>query len=113
MAVRSETHNAVRWLIIMRAGVTTLLLVSVGGVSLWGSLPFGFRLFAWVAAASYAMSLVSWIAAYWLGGSRWFAELQIYVDILLETALIYVTGGAFHPLPVLFPFFIPATHHLG
>jgi two-component system, NtrC family, sensor histidine kinase PilS len=109
MAQRTETHNAVRWLIIMRAGVTTLLLVSVGGVHLWGSLPFGFRLFAAVVSASYAVSLLSWGAAYWLGGSTRFAETQIYVDILLETFLIYVTGGTFSLFAFIYLFSILAT----
>jgi two-component system sensor histidine kinase PilS (NtrC family) len=109
MAQRTETENAVRWLIIMRAGVTTLLLVSVGGVYLWGSLPFGFRLFAGVIAASYGVSLLSWLAAYRLGGSVRFAEVQIYVDILLETLLIYVTGGTFSLFAFIYLFSILAT----
>jgi two-component system sensor histidine kinase PilS (NtrC family) len=109
MAQRTETENAVRWLIIMRAGVTTLLLVSVGGVYLWGSLPFGFRMFAAVVAASYGVSLLSWIAAYRLGGSIRFAEAQIYLDILLETLLIYVTGGTFSLFAFIYLFSILAT----
>ncbi len=109
MAPRTETQNAVRWLIIMRAGVTTLLLVSVGGVHLWGYLPFGFKFFAAVAAASYGLSAVSWIAARWLGGSLRFAEVQIYFDILLETALIYVTGGTFSLFAFIYLFSIMAT----
>jgi two-component system sensor histidine kinase PilS (NtrC family) len=109
MAQRTETENAVRWLIIMRAGVTTLLLVSVGGVYLWGSLPFGFRLFAGVAAASYGVSLFSWLAAYRLGSSTRFAEAQIYLDILLETLLIYVTGGTFSLFAFIYLFSILAT----
>jgi two-component system, NtrC family, sensor histidine kinase PilS len=109
MAPRTETYNAVRWLIIMRAGVTTLLLVSVGGVYLWGYLPFGFKPFAAVVAASYALSAVSWIGARWLGGSFRFAEIQIYLDILLETALIYATGGTFSLFAFIYLFSIMAT----
>ncbi len=109
MAPRTETDNAVRWLIIMRAGVTTLLLVSAGGVYIWGYLPFGFKPFAAVVAASYGLSAVSWIAARWLGGSLRFAEIQIYLDILLETALIYVTGGIFSLFAFIYLFSIMAT----
>jgi two-component system sensor histidine kinase PilS (NtrC family) len=109
MAPRAENLNAVRWLIIMRAGVTTLLLVSVGGVYLWGSLPFGFGLFAVVVAASYGLSVVSWVAARWLGGSLRFVEAQIYLDVLLETALIYVTGGTFSLFAFIYLFSILAT----
>jgi two-component system sensor histidine kinase PilS (NtrC family) len=109
MAPRTETHNAVRWLILMRAGVTTLLLVSVGGVYIWGYLPFGFRPFAAVIAAGYTLSAATWIAARWLGGSLRFAEVQIYLDILLETALIYVTGGPFSLFAFIYLFSIMAS----
>jgi two-component system, NtrC family, sensor histidine kinase PilS len=109
MAPRTETYNAVRWLIIMRAGVTTLLLVSVGGVYIWGYLPFGFKPFAAVVGASYALSAVSWFTTRWLGGSLRFAEVQIYLDILLETALIYVTGGTFSLFAFIYLFSIMAT----
>ncbi len=109
MPQRTETQNAVRWLIIMRAGLTTLLLVSVGGVRLWGNLPFGFGPFAAVVAASYGLSLISWILSRWLGASARFAEVQIYLDILLETLLIYVTGGTFSLFAFIYLFSILAT----
>ncbi|HEV8310573.1 MAG TPA: ATP-binding protein [Methylomirabilota bacterium] len=109
MAQRSETQNAVRWLIIMRAGVTTLLFVSVAGVYLWGYLAFPFGPFAAVVGASCALSVVSWILARWIGGSTRFAEIQIYLDILLETALIYVTGGTFSLFTFIYLFSILAT----
>jgi two-component system, NtrC family, sensor histidine kinase PilS len=105
----TETQNAVRWLIIMRAGVTTLLVVSVGGVHLWGNLPFGFGPFASVVAASYGLSLISWVLSRWLGASVRFAEVQVYLDVLLETALIYVTGGTFSLFAFIYLFSILAT----
>lgn len=109
MPQRTESQNAVRWLIIMRAGVTTLLLVSVGGVALWGYLPFGFRPFAAVIGASYGLSVASWVLARWFGASLRFAEVQIYLDILLETGLIYVTGGTFSLFAFIYLFSILAT----
>lgn len=109
MAQQAESHNAVRWLIVMRAGVTTLLLVSVGGVSLWGRLVFPFRQFAWVVAASYVLALVSWGYLRWRGASPGFAKLQIYLDVLLETALIYATGGTFSPFAFIYLFSILAS----
>lgn len=109
MAQHTETLNAVRWLIIMRAGVTSLLLAAVGGVYLWGYLAFPFRPFAAVIAASYGLSLLWWVLARWFGNSSRFAEVQIYVDILLETALIHVTGGAFSLFAFIYLFSILAT----
>lgn len=109
MPQRIETQNAVRWLMIMRAGVTTLLILSVGGVHLWGGqLPFPFRLFGGVIGASYALSLVWLVLARWFGASIRFAEIQIYADILLETALVYVTGGTFSPFAFIYLFSILA-----
>lgn len=109
MAQHPETRNAVRWLILMRAGVTTLLSASVGGVYLWGYLGFPFEPFATVVAASYGLAIVSWLSVRWFGDFRWFAEIQIYLDILLETALIYVTGGAFSLFAFIYLFSILAT----
>lgn len=109
MAQPTETQNAVRWLIIMRAGVTTLLLVTVGGVYLWGRLAFPFQQFAAVVAASYVLSAVSWAYLGWLGSSTGFAKLQIYLDVLLETALIYATGGTFSPFAFIYLFSILAS----
>jgi two-component system sensor histidine kinase PilS (NtrC family) len=105
MGSHSETQMAVRWLILMRAAVATLLLVSVGGVYLWGSLAFPVGPFLAVVFAAYALSLASWP----LGASRRFAEVQIYLDVLLETALIYVTGGASSFFPFIYLFSILAT----
>lgn len=95
MARLSEAQNAVRWLIIMRAGVTTLLLVSVGGVYLWGHLPFPILPFLAVTGASYLLTVPYWWLTPRVRNPVRLAEVQIYLDVLLETALIYVTGGIF------------------
>jgi two-component system sensor histidine kinase PilS (NtrC family) len=95
MIQHADMSGAVRWLIVMRAVVTTILLVAVGGVYLWGSLAFPFGPFLAVVAGSYALSLVSAALVRRLGPFPWFAEVQIYLDVLLETGLIYVTGGPY------------------
>ncbi|MBI2878305.1 MAG: hypothetical protein HYY19_01105, partial [Candidatus Rokubacteria bacterium] len=95
MARLSEAQNAVRWLIIMRAGVTTLLLVSVGGVYLWGHLPFPILPFLGVTGASYLLTGPYWWLTPRVRNPVRLAEVQIYLDVLLETVLIYVTGGIF------------------
>lgn len=106
---QSDPYSAVRWLIVMRAAVTTILLVAVGGVYLWGSLAFPFGPFLVVVVASYGLSLVSHGLVRRLGASPGFAEVQIYLDVLLETALIYVTGGAFSLFVFLYLLSILAT----
>jgi two-component system sensor histidine kinase PilS (NtrC family) len=93
----------------MRAVVTTILLFSVGGVHLWGSLAFPLGPFLAVVGASYALSLASYGLVRRLGPSPRFAEVQIYLDVLLETGLIYVTGGAFSLFVFLYLLSILAT----
>lgn len=109
MARSTEARNAVRWLSIMRAGVTSLLVVSVGGVYLWGHLAFPIGPFAAVVAASYLLSLGWWLLSRRFGDSVRFTEAQIYVDVLLETALVYVTGGPFSLFAFIYLFSILAT----
>ncbi len=109
MTQPTETQSAVRRLIVMRAIVTTLLVMSVGGVYLWGSLAFPVGPFAAVIAASYGLSALWSALARWLGASTRFAEVQIYFDVVLETALIYVTGGAFSLFAFIYLFSILAT----
>lgn len=91
----AEAQNAVRWLIIMRAGVTTLLLISVSGVYLWGNLPFPIVHFLTVIAVSYLLNALYWALTPRVRNPIRLAEVQIYLDILLETALVYVTGGPY------------------
>jgi len=93
----------------MRTAVTTILLVAVGGVHLWGSLAFPFGPFLAVVAVSYALSGVSAALVRPFGASPRFAEVQIYLDVLLETGLIYVTGGAFSLFVFLYLLSILAT----
>jgi two-component system sensor histidine kinase PilS (NtrC family) len=107
--LQTETRRAVRGLILTRAAVATLLLVSVGGVYLWGSLGFPLRPFLAVVLAAYGVSAGSWALIRWFGASRRFAEVQIYLDVLLETALIYATGGALSFFPFIYLFSILAT----
>jgi two-component system sensor histidine kinase PilS (NtrC family) len=107
--LQTETRKAVRGLILTRAAVATLLLASVGGVYFWGSLGFPFRPFLAVVLAAYGVSAASWALIRWLGASRRFAEVQIYLDVLLETALIYATGGALSFFPFIYLFSILAT----
>jgi two-component system sensor histidine kinase PilS (NtrC family) len=104
-----ETRRAVRGLILTRAAVATLLLVSVGGVYAWGSLGFPVGPFLAVVGAAYGVSAGSWALVGWLGASRRFAEVQIYLDVLLETALIYATGAAHSFFPFIYLFSILAT----
>ena len=106
---QTETRKAVRGLILTRAAVATLLLVSVGGVYRWGSLGFPVGPFLAVMLCAYGVSAGSWALMGWLGASRRFAEVQIYLDVLLETALIYGTGGAFSFFPFIYLFSILAT----
>lgn len=109
MAHLSEAQNAVRWLIIMRVGVTTLLLVPVGGVYLWGHLPFPVLPFLGVVATSYLLTGPYWALTTRVRNPLRLAEVQIYLDVLLETALVYVTGGPYSVFAFIYLFSVLAT----
>lgn len=85
-----------RWFLVIRVMVISLFL---GGAILfqlkandgqqWGVLRY---LYLFVAI-SYLQTLVSLISVKRIGPTRWLAQAQIVWDLLLATALIYVTGG--------------------
>lgn len=78
-----------------RVLVGTLLLVLVLLASNSWGVPFPLAPFLGVVGAAYLVSFVSYA---WLRRgvvSRAFARVQVGVDLLLETALVHVTGGPF------------------
>jgi two-component system, NtrC family, sensor histidine kinase PilS len=98
----SEAYGAVRGLILVRAGVTTLLAGSVSGAYVAGRLPFPLPPVLTLVAATYLLT------AFYLGllarirHPARFAELQIYGDLVLETLLVYLTGGPYSVFPFIY-----------
>lgn len=96
---RSEILRIVTYLMLVRAGLATVLMLSVvilaltvGSVETLSS-PFGRFVFAllattYLASLAYAMSLRR------IQDPVRFADIQIGVDLLLVTLLVHATGGA-------------------
>jgi two-component system sensor histidine kinase PilS (NtrC family) len=102
MALLSEAQRAVRAFAVMRAAVTTLLAGIVAMVSLWAPLPFSLWPFVAVMIVSYLLSLLCWILTPHARRPERLAEGQIYADVVLETVLIYVTGGPYSAFPFMY-----------
>ena len=102
MGTSSEAHRAVRGLVLTRAGFTTLLVMALSVAYLTGRLPFSLPPVLTLAAATYLLTGV-YLAL--LSGGRspqWLGEAQIYVDLVLETILIYLTGGPHSVFPFVY-----------
>jgi two-component system sensor histidine kinase PilS (NtrC family) len=102
MGSLTEAQHTVRWLTATRAAVTTLLVGSVGAAFLWGSLPFPFAPFLVVVGVSYVLTGVYWALIPRVRTPARLAEVQIYVDLGLETLLIYLTGGPYSVFPFIY-----------
>ena len=87
-------RSAVRRLLAGRVVVATFLLVAVASASAFRGVPFPLPPFALVIAGGYVYSFASLLAFRRLRSSVRFAVAQIAGDLLIETVLIYVTGGA-------------------
>jgi two-component system sensor histidine kinase PilS (NtrC family) len=90
----SGEGSAVARLLSGRVVVATVVLVSVGGAAVFRGIPFPLLPFSVVITGAYGFSLASLLVFRRLRGSVRFAVVQIAGDLLLETLLIYVTGGA-------------------
>ena len=91
-----DLKSRLLWLMTFRVVIVTLLL----GVATFIHLKEGGRVLAHsiipiyiLIGTSYLITFLSLIVLRMVRESDWFADLQIAADILLATALVYVTGG--------------------
>jgi two-component system sensor histidine kinase PilS (NtrC family) len=101
MAAR-EGRGAAWWLALGRAGVATVLAGSMVGAYLTGRLPFPLAPVLVLVAGSYLFSAVCLLAVGRVRSDVWLAEAQIYADVVLETVLVYLTGGPYSIFPFLY-----------
>jgi two-component system, NtrC family, sensor histidine kinase PilS len=97
-----EGQGTVRWLVYGRTGLVTLLAAALLGAHLSGLRLFPLAPVLVLLGATYLLS-AAYLAL--LGRVRnpvWLAEVQVYGDIVLETALIYLTGGPYSVFPFLY-----------
>lgn len=102
MATSPEGQGTVRWLVYGRTGFVSLLAVALGGSHLSGLPLFPLPPVLTLLAATYLLSAVYLALLGRVRNPTWLAEVQIYGDVVLETILIYLTGGAYSVFPFLY-----------
>ena len=98
----SEAYRTVRGLILVRAGLTTLVASSLSGAYVAGRLPFPLPPVLALVAVIFLLTAIYLVLLSRVENPARFAELQIYGDLLLETLLIYLTGGPYSAFPFIY-----------
>jgi hypothetical protein len=94
--------TVVRGLVYGRTGFVSLLAAALIGANLSGVPLFPLAPVLTLLAATYLLSAVYLALLGRVGNPVWLAEIQIYGDVVLETFLIYLTGGPFSVFPFLY-----------
>jgi two-component system sensor histidine kinase PilS (NtrC family) len=97
-----EGGGPARWLAIGRVGVATTLAAALAGSYLAGRLPFPLAPVLALVAGSCAFSAACLVLLPRVRNPARLAEAQIYGDVVLETVLIYLTGGLYSVFPFLY-----------
>jgi two-component system sensor histidine kinase PilS (NtrC family) len=97
-----EGQVAVRWLAFGRTGVVTVLAAALLGAHLSGRPLFPLAPVLALLAVSYLLSAIYLALLGRVRNPVRLAEVQIYGDIILETILIYLTGGPYSVFPFLY-----------
>jgi two-component system sensor histidine kinase PilS (NtrC family) len=95
-------HGAIRGLILARAGLAAVIAASVAAAYAAGRLPFPFALVLALVGVTLLLSAVYLALLPRVARPARLAEVQIFGDLVLETALIYLTGGPHSVFPVLY-----------
>ena len=85
--------KAILWMIIFRGVIVTLLLLLALVIEYSASFSFSFVPFVELVLAAYLLSAAYFVAYYWGRFPAVQAYVQVITDLLLITALVYVTGG--------------------
>ncbi len=93
MALNQNLGDWLRWLNRVRFLVITLLLGIVIVLEQYTQVAVPLRYFVPLVILWYTLALFYVILSHWVPIARWHAPLEIVCDLLLVTALVYVTGG--------------------
>jgi two-component system sensor histidine kinase PilS (NtrC family) len=102
MGTPPEGQGTVRWLVYGRTGFVSLLAAALIGTHLSGLPLFPLPPVLTLLAATYLLSAVYLGLLGRVRSPVWLAEIQIYGDVVLETLLIYLTGGPYSVFPFLY-----------
>ncbi|HVP90844.1 MAG TPA: ATP-binding protein [Terriglobales bacterium] len=86
-------RKAILWMIVFRGIIVTLLLLLALVIEYSASFSFSFVPFVELVLAAYLLSAAYFVAYYWGRFPTAQAYVQVTTDLLLITALVYVTGG--------------------
>lgn len=101
MSTSPEAQGTVRWLVYGRTGFVSLLAAALVGSHLSGLPLFPLPPVLTLLGATYLLSAVYLALLGRVRNPAWLAEVQIYGDVVLETILIYLTGGPYSVFPFL------------
>ena len=102
MSTSPEAQGTVRWLVYGRTGFVSLLAAALVGSHLSGLPLFPLPPVLTLLGATYLLSAVYLALLGRVRNPAWLAEVQIYGDVVLETILIYLTGGPYSVFPFLY-----------
>jgi two-component system, NtrC family, sensor histidine kinase PilS len=102
MGTPPEGQGTVRWLVYGRTGFVSLLTAALIATHFSGLPLFPLPPVLTLLAATYLLSAVYLALLGRVRNPVWLAEVQIYGDIVLETLLIYLTGGPYSVFPFLY-----------
>jgi two-component system sensor histidine kinase PilS (NtrC family) len=94
--------TVVRGLVYGRTGFVSLLAAALIGANLTGLPPFPLTPVLTLLASTYLLSAVYLALVGRVRNPVRLAEVQIYGDVVLETFLIYLTGGPYSVFPFLY-----------
>jgi two-component system sensor histidine kinase PilS (NtrC family) len=113
MGTPPEGQVTVRWLVYGRTGVVTVIAAALIGAHLSGLSLFPLPPVFALLAASYLLSALYLALLDRVRNPIRLAEIQIYGDVVLETILIYLTGGPYSVFPFLYLVSILAASIVG
>ena len=87
-----EIRQRVRWLMIFRVTATTLLLGSLAVLQFYQQRSIDLSVYS-IVAATYLLTIVYSAFYNAVRNFKFFAYIQIFGDVLLETVIVYSTGG--------------------
>jgi two-component system sensor histidine kinase PilS (NtrC family) len=102
MVTPAEGQGPVRWLAYGRTGFVTLLAAALIGAHFSGLPLFPLAPVLALLAATYLLSALYLALLGRVRNAVWLTEVQIYGDVVLETLLIYLTGGPYSVFPFLY-----------
>lgn len=94
-AVQSPLRRKLLWLLAARAAVVTLLLGSATLIqsSSPGARPVPVEAFFGIIGVTYALTVAYALLLQQTERQRWLLDLQVGIDALIVSAIVYVTGG--------------------